>query len=55
MVPITAPERELQRQDEIIDTGRTPVDNIWPNADICWGILVKDGVGSGYLVWIDVT
>ena len=55
MVQITAPERELRRQDEIIDTGRTPVDDIWLNADICWRSLVGAGVGSEYLVGIDVT
>ena len=55
MVPITALERELRRQEKIIDPGPEPVDDIWSEADVCWGSLVGDSVGSGYLVRIDVS
>ena len=55
MGPITAPEQELQRQEEIIDPGSTPVDDIYPKADVCWGSLVGAVVGSGYLVGIYVS
>ena len=50
-----APERELRRREEIIDPGPGPVDNIWSVADVCWESLVGAGVGSGYLVGIDVS
>ena len=53
--PITAPERDLQWQEEIIVLGKTPVDDIWPEAKVCWVILVGAGVGSEYLVRIDVS
>ena len=55
LVPITAPERELRRREEIIDPGPTPVEDIWLEADVCWGSLVGACVGSGYLVRIDVS
>ena len=42
-------------QKKIIDPRWTPVDDIWPEADVCWGSLVGAGVGSGYLVGIDVS
>ena len=38
-----------------IDPGSTHVGDIWSKADICWGSLVGAGVGSGYLVGIDVS
>ena len=53
--PITVPEWDLRRQEEIIDPGPGPVDDIWYKSDVCWGSLVRDGVGSGYLVEIDVS
>ena len=53
--PVTTPEREVFHQAEIIDPGSKPVDDIWPEADICWGSLVGAGFGSGYLVSIDVS
>ena len=37
------------------DPGPAPVDYIWPKANVCWGSLVGAGVGSGYLVRIDVS
>ena len=53
--PITVPERELRPQEERIYPGRTPVDDICPEAKVYWGSLVRSGVGSGYLVGIDVS
>ena len=53
--PITAPERELRRKEEIIDPVPTPVEDIWLKDDVCWGILVGACVGSGYLVGIKVS
>ena len=52
---ITVPEQELQRQEQTIDPGPTPVGEIWLKAGVCWGSLVGAGVGSGYLVGIDVS
>ena len=52
---VTAPKRELRRQEEIIDLGPLLVDDIWPEANVCWGILVGVGVGSVYLVGIGVS
>ena len=48
--PITAPKRELRQWEERIDSGTGPVDDIWYEANVCWGSLVRAGVGSGYLV-----
>ena len=53
--PITALERELRRQEQIIDPGSTPVGDIWSEADNFRGSLVRAGVGSGYLVGIGVS
>ena len=53
--PIAAPERELSQREEIIDPGPTPVDDIRPEADVCWRSLVGAGASSGYLVRIDVS
>ena len=52
---ITAPEQEMQRQEERIYLRLAPVDDIFPEVDVCWGILVGAGVGSGYLVRIDIS
>ena len=52
---ITAPYRELRRQEETIDPGSIAVGYILPKADICWGSLVGAGVDSGYLIGMDVS
>ena len=36
------------------DPGAIHVGDIWPKANVCWGNLVRSGVGSGYLVGIHV-
>ena len=43
--PITALERELRQWEEIIAPGPTPVDDIWPEADVYWGSLVGAWIG----------
>ena len=53
--PITALEWELRRQEEIIDPVPTHVDDIWTKDDVCWGSVVRDSVGSVYLVGINVS
>ena len=55
MVTITAPEQELWRREEIIYPCRTLVNNISHEADVCWRRLVGAGIGSGYLVGIDIS
>ena len=52
---IMALEWELQRQEETIEPGSTPVGDIWPAPDVYWKSLVRARVGSGYLVGIDVS
>ena len=44
--PITALEQDMRRQEERIDPGSTPVDNIWPEENLCWGDLVGAGISS---------
>ena len=53
--PITALEQNMRRREGTINPGSTPVDDILPKTDICWGSLVGAGVGSGYLDGIDVS
>ena len=55
MRPITELERKLQRREERIDLGPGPVDDIWSEADVCWGSLFRAGVSSGYFVRIGVS
>ena len=52
---ITALERKLRQQEERNDPGPGPVDDIWSEADVCWGSLVGASVNSGYLVRISVS
>ena len=53
--PIMTPEQELRQQEKTIEPGLTPVGDIWPEADVCWGSLVGAGVGAGYLVGTNVS
>ena len=55
MRPIKAPEWELRRREGRINPGLGPVDDIWSETNICWGILVWSGVGSGYMVGIGIS
>ena len=52
--PNTTPEQDVSQREETIDPVSTPVDDVWPEADVCWGSLVGAGFGSGYLVGINV-
>ena len=53
--PITAPERDMRRQEETIDSESTPVGDIFTNTNVCWRSLVGACVGLVYLVGIDVS
>ena len=55
LVPITEQEQELRWQEEKIDPGPMPVEDIWLDSDVSWGSLVGACVVSGYLVRFDVS